>query len=430
MTEITTFVYDGNGVRVKKIAPDDSETYYVGGIYEVLSTTTGITKTSYYYAGAQRVAMRITAGVSTAVIYLHGDHLGSTSLTTDASGQVVARVLYYPYGEERYTVGTLTTDYGYTGQRKNGYLDTYSMGARDYDPRLGRWLSADTIVPDSANSQSLNRYSYVYNNPLKYTDPSGHRACSEWDENGQCLAWENDGYYSPLVRFVGDWTLEQRMAVGRGADAVAAEMYATVQADRQQAVYIAGIIGGDPSEYSSVSNLWDLSQDELFLAVYGGPVVFVAKLQCSTAGGGDCVDSDAWAWSRVGELGEVWVNENALADPSFTGYKLQMNTIHELGHGLDQRVGGKASSDLAAAMSADPRLTRKYGGFFGSFPWQQARSADAKRSGEVFADMYIGWAIGHWQTDPQAVDYQAGLAKARYMEANMLGLIALAVANN
>lgn len=220
------------------------------------------------------------------------------------------------------------------------------------------------------------------------------------------------------------------MAVGRGADAVAAEMYATVQADRQQAVYIAGIIGGDPSEYSDVSHLWDLSQDELFLAAYGGPVVFVVKPQCSTAGGGDCVDSDAWAWSRVGELGEVWVNENALADPSFTGYKLQMNTIHELGHGLDQRVGGKASSDLAAAMSADPRLTRKYGGFFGSFPWQQARSADAKRSGEVFADMYIGWAIGHWQTDPQAVDYQAGLAKARYMEANMLGLIALAVANN
>jgi RHS repeat-associated protein len=176
-SEITTFVYDGNGVRVKKIDPDDSVTYYVGGIYEVLSTTTGITKTSYYYAGAQRVAMRITAGVSTTVIYLHGDHLGSTSLTTSAGGQVVARVLYYPYGEERYTVGTLTTDYGYTGQRKNGYLDTYSMGARDYDPRLGRWLSADTIVPNPANPQSFNRFAYVQNNPLKYTDPSGH---AEW----------------------------------------------------------------------------------------------------------------------------------------------------------------------------------------------------------------------------------------------------------
>jgi YD repeat-containing protein len=90
MTEITTFIYDGNGVRVKKIDPDGGVTYYVRAlqaglsIYEVLSTTTGITKTSYYYAGAQRVAMRVTAGVSTTVIYLHGDHLGSTSLTTDA----------------------------------------------------------------------------------------------------------------------------------------------------------------------------------------------------------------------------------------------------------------------------------------------------------------------------------------------------------
>jgi RHS repeat-associated protein len=68
----------------------------------------------------------------------------------------------------------LTTDYGFTGQRKNGYLDTYSMGAREYDPSLGRWLSADTIVPDPANPQSLNRFAYVSNNPLKYVDPTGH----------------------------------------------------------------------------------------------------------------------------------------------------------------------------------------------------------------------------------------------------------------
>jgi len=48
------------------------------------------------------------------------------------------------------------------------------MGAREYDPSLGRWLSADTIVPDLADPQSLNRYSYVSNNPLRYVDPSGH----------------------------------------------------------------------------------------------------------------------------------------------------------------------------------------------------------------------------------------------------------------
>ncbi len=46
--------------------------------------------------------------------------------------------------------------------------------ARQYDPALGRFLQADTIVPDPANPQSLNRYSYTLGNPLRYTDPSGH----------------------------------------------------------------------------------------------------------------------------------------------------------------------------------------------------------------------------------------------------------------
>ena len=46
--------------------------------------------------------------------------------------------------------------------------------ARYYDPEIGRFISADTIVPDPTNPQSLNRYSYCLNNPLKYIDPSGH----------------------------------------------------------------------------------------------------------------------------------------------------------------------------------------------------------------------------------------------------------------
>jgi RHS repeat-associated protein len=108
------------------------------------------------------------------VTYMHGDHLGSTSLTTNQAGAVIARVLYYPYGEVRYTEGTLQTDYGYTGQRRDSYTQLLEMGVRWYDPQIGRWISADTIVPDLTNSQSLNRYSYVLNRPLVYVDPSGH----------------------------------------------------------------------------------------------------------------------------------------------------------------------------------------------------------------------------------------------------------------
>jgi RHS repeat-associated protein len=117
----------------------------------------------------------------------------------------VARVLYYPYGEERYVEGTLTTDYGFTGQRKNCYLDTYSMGAREYDPGLGRWLSADTIVPDPANPQSLNRYSYVYNNSLKYTDPTGHLTETELRDilgdyyDKLMEIWQDDPYWLAVL---------------------------------------------------------------------------------------------------------------------------------------------------------------------------------------------------------------------------------------
>jgi RHS repeat-associated protein len=179
--EETTFTYDGNGARVKK---EDSSgtTYYVGGLYEKMAAGGVVTTTSYYYAAGQRVAMRTTVGVSTTVTYLHGDHLSSTSLTTDAAGALVARVLYYPYGETRYTEGTLTTDYGYTGQRNEAGLGLMDYGARFYDPTLGRFVSADTIVPEPANPQDWNRFAYVSNNPLKYVDPSGHCKIGEYSE--------------------------------------------------------------------------------------------------------------------------------------------------------------------------------------------------------------------------------------------------------
>jgi len=189
--EETTFTYDGNGARVKK---EDSSgtTYYVGGLYEKMAAGGVVTTTSYYYAGSQRVAMRTTAGVSTTVTTLHGDHLGSTSLTTDAAGALVARVLYYPYGETRYITGTLTTDYGFTGQRTEAGLGLMDYNARYYDPALGRFVSADTVVPGKG-SQAQNRYMYVGGNPCKYRDPSGH--CAEGDTKCKyeaCVAAGND----------------------------------------------------------------------------------------------------------------------------------------------------------------------------------------------------------------------------------------------
>jgi RHS repeat-associated protein len=69
----------------------------------------------------------------------------------------------------------MPTDRQFTGQRAEASLGFYDYVARQFDPALGRFLQADTIVPNPANPQSLNRYSYTLGNPLRYTDPSGHQ---------------------------------------------------------------------------------------------------------------------------------------------------------------------------------------------------------------------------------------------------------------
>jgi len=132
----------------------------------------------YYYAGGQRIAERALANGANTLYYLAGDHLGSTSATTCGSGcgtagALLARQLYYPFGQIRYITGTLPTDYGFTGQMLD---DTGWMyyNARYYDPYLNRWTQPDTIIPEPGNPQDLNRYSYVRNNPLRHTDSSGH----------------------------------------------------------------------------------------------------------------------------------------------------------------------------------------------------------------------------------------------------------------
>jgi RHS repeat-associated protein len=131
---------------------------------------------SYYYAGSQMIALRVEGDPVTehnGVFFLHGDHLGSTTLTTDSSGNVVARQLYDAWGNVRLK-GDLKTDITFTGQRSNlDEIGLYYFKARYYASSLGRFVSADTIVPGPNNPQQLNRYAYALNSPVQYSDPSG-----------------------------------------------------------------------------------------------------------------------------------------------------------------------------------------------------------------------------------------------------------------
>ena len=136
-------------------------TYYRGNDAEYDGTNWSY----YYYFGDQQVAVREGSNLT----YLYQDHLGSTTVAIDAT---TSRAQYLPYGGRLDSVD-LGTSYTYTGQQVLDGLDILNYGARWYDPLTGRFLQPDTIVPEPFNPQSLNRYAYCLNNPIKYTDPTG-----------------------------------------------------------------------------------------------------------------------------------------------------------------------------------------------------------------------------------------------------------------
>ncbi len=142
----------------------NSNASYFDPLYEC----TGTTCSSYIFVNGIRVAKK----VGTTVTYFHKDHISSTGIETDANGGNAQYCRYKPYGEIHSCSGG--DKYKFTDQEYDSELGLYNYGAREYDPALTRFMSADTIVPDPADPQTLNRYSYCRNNPVMYVDPSGH----------------------------------------------------------------------------------------------------------------------------------------------------------------------------------------------------------------------------------------------------------------
>ena len=135
-------------------------------------------------------------------MFLHGDHLGSVSLVTDAAGNLVSQARYSPYGEVRWpSVSQMPTDFGYTGQRAESYTKLLDYNARFYSARLGRFISADTVVPNPGKSIDFDRFMYSAGNPIRYRDPSGHGYCnSQYADPDVCdeIDPDGDGYTNPF----------------------------------------------------------------------------------------------------------------------------------------------------------------------------------------------------------------------------------------
>ena len=169
-----TFLYDAEGRRVwGKV--DGTKVVYMGDWYEWWSTTGA----SYYHFNGRRVAMRVGDDVR----YLHADHLNSNVRTTGAVS--TGPQYYYPYGAMR-GGSQVRPAYRFTGQKEEAALGLYYYKARWYDPELRRFIQPDPIEPEPGSPQAFNRYSYVLNNPVRYTDPSGYEPRQP---RGEDTAW-------------------------------------------------------------------------------------------------------------------------------------------------------------------------------------------------------------------------------------------------
>ena len=155
-----------------------TDTLYVKGLYERTKLPNGVTEHKYN-VGSVIVTDRSNGSKET--LYLHKDNLGSTVSITNAGGNIVQHFSYDPWGKQTAfgshsifnTYSTPGDSHGYTGHKMMNDIGIIHMNGRIYDPTLGRFLQADPHIQAPKNSQSYNRYSYVLNNPLSYTDPSG-----------------------------------------------------------------------------------------------------------------------------------------------------------------------------------------------------------------------------------------------------------------
>jgi RHS repeat-associated protein len=174
-----SYRYDAMGRRVQKTAAGQTTVYHHDPSGRVIAETdlAGQKQRIFIYLGSKLVTVDGCAAGATAACgerqWYHTDSLGSVVARTDSTGAVVARLDYQPWGEQ-WSVAGQGGDRQYNGRVYDPGTGFHDYGARMYWPQIGRFISADSVMGSPGNPMTLNRYSYVLNNPNKFTDPSGH----------------------------------------------------------------------------------------------------------------------------------------------------------------------------------------------------------------------------------------------------------------
>lgn len=392
-----TFTYGPEHQRIKQqvqLAPGApaafkaSTTWYLNGedslglTYEKEVFVSGMTEHRHFVSMAGMVfAVRTTRAGSlggqpaTSGRYLHHDHLGSIAAISDELGAVVERLAFDPWGKRRYANGNSdpldqivgqNTARGFTMHEHLDEVGVIHMNGRIYDPLVGRFLSADPFVQSPQNLQSYNRYSYVLNNPLTYTDPSGHFSLKRFLRG---IVGAVVGY------FVGPWVGGFFQSYGPLATNIATG-------------FAGGFTGGVISSGTLKGGLYGGLSGGAFRAIgyYGesgawSPATYVA----AHAATGCITESISGGSCKSGAISAGFSKWATVEGPDFGDF----------GNGVKSIVVGGTASVLAGGKFEDGAITAAYGYIFNQL---KGGLAAVQKGARGFAAMASDMATGGYET--------------------------------
>ena len=251
--------------------------YNHDGTFEIKhDRTTGLTQFYIYLGGDAYTAPAVLSVTddSEKYLYLHRDYLGSITLITDNAGNPVERRHFDAWGnitsywnaEGKTTVPAegILLDRGYTGHEHLLSVGLINMNARLYDPALHRFLQPDNFVQDPFNTQNFNRYGYVLNNPLLYTDPTGEEfftlttlaviglgtiissAAASWDTIKDWIgrnAESTGQWFEKQGRSVGQWFSKQYNSVKEWFQGNNATQRVVITTNAEFNTYVSNAVG-------------------------------------------------------------------------------------------------------------------------------------------------------------------------------------------
>jgi RHS repeat-associated protein len=312
-TETTDYLYDANGDLLIRRGADKTVLYLAGQELHYDTAANKFTAQRYYPSG-DATAVRTETGLS----WMVDDHHGTASMTVDATTQAVTRRYTKPFGEARGTTPSAwPDDKGFLGKPADADTGLTHVGAREYDPATGRFLSVDPILAPE-DHESLNGYAYANNTPVTKSDPSGLRpitncehGCSDGkggtyhdhlEPNGKGgYTYHSTHTYTVKVPATGTMTVTVKMT-GRNVASVTykkgpepAPVKMTGNGDQKKSLWdraVSGIgdIAGDVKDgvEDTLSDTWDTVTDPDWLKHKG---VDIAIGVIATLGTAACIAS-------------------------------------------------------------------------------------------------------------------------------------------